>query len=75
MEDQFTTDERGKIGAKDGATERPRRGRNPAWYPITEQARLSYRRAQEIFEESTRLPASPLAGPEDVDDLEGALHE
>ncbi|WP_256964973.1 DNA polymerase Y subunit UmuC family protein [Streptomyces griseiscabiei] len=37
----------------------------------TSRARLSYRRAEEIFEESTRLLANPLARPEDVEDLEG----
>ncbi|MET9778802.1 site-specific integrase [Streptomyces sp. NPDC006367] len=42
---------------------------------MTGRTRLSYRRAEEIFEESTRLLASPLAGPDDVDDLEGwTLH-
>lgn len=43
--------------------------------PVTGRARLSYRRAEEIFETSTRLPANPLASPEDFDDLEGwTLH-
>jgi hypothetical protein len=32
--------------------------------PATGRARLSYRRAEEIFEESTRLLANPLASPE-----------
>ncbi|MFJ5725708.1 tyrosine-type recombinase/integrase [Streptomyces sp. NPDC093149] len=41
----------------------------------TSRARLSYRRAEEIFEQSTRLLANPLAAPEDIDDLEGwTLH-
>ncbi|MFE0453059.1 site-specific integrase [Streptomyces sp. NPDC058914] len=41
----------------------------------TSRARLSYRRAEEIFEESTRLLANPLALPEDIEDLEGwTLH-
>ncbi|MFH9983365.1 site-specific integrase [Streptomyces sp. NPDC017179] len=38
---------------------------------MTDRARLSYRRAKEIFEESTRLLANPLAAPGDFDDLEG----
>ncbi|MEV4247465.1 hypothetical protein AB0J63_29120 [Streptosporangium canum] len=39
------------------------------------RARLSYRRAEEIFEENTRLPANPLASPEDIEDLNGwTLH-
>ncbi|MFC8877204.1 tyrosine-type recombinase/integrase [Streptomyces ardesiacus] len=43
--------------------------------PVTGRARLSYRRAEEIFEESTRLLANPLASPDDFDDLEGwTLH-
>ncbi|GAA0325383.1 hypothetical protein GCM10010302_75620 [Streptomyces polychromogenes] len=44
--------------------------------PTTGRARLSYRRAEEIFEESTRLLANPLARPEDCGDkLEGwTLH-
>ncbi|MEU1667120.1 site-specific integrase [Streptomyces sparsogenes] len=43
--------------------------------PETGQARLSYRRAEEIFEENTRLPANPLASPEDIEDLDGwTLH-
>ncbi|MEV6840386.1 site-specific integrase [Streptomyces sp. NPDC051133] len=43
--------------------------------PATGRARLSYRRAEEIFEESTRLLANPLAAPGDFDDLEGwTLH-
>ncbi|MFE3431145.1 hypothetical protein [Streptomyces sp. NPDC059171] len=29
--------------------------------------RLSYRRAEEIFEENTRLLANPLASPDDID--------
>ncbi|KAB1990877.1 site-specific integrase [Streptomyces triticiradicis] len=41
----------------------------------TSRARLSYRRGEEIFEESTRLLANPLARPEDVEDLAGwTLH-
>lgn len=31
--------------------------------PVTSRAGLSYRRAEEIFEESTQLLANPLAGP------------
>lgn len=31
--------------------------------PETGRARLSYRRAEEIYEENTRLPANPLASP------------
>ncbi|PWI06975.1 site-specific recombinase [Streptomyces sp. NWU339] len=43
--------------------------------PETGRARLSYRRAEEIFEENTRLPANPLASPEDIEDLDGfTLH-
>lgn len=43
--------------------------------PVTGRARLSYRRAEEIFEESTRLLANPLASPDDFDELEGwTLH-
>ncbi|MEV5082568.1 site-specific integrase [Streptomyces sp. NPDC056159] len=43
--------------------------------PVTGRARLSYRRAEEIFEENTRLLANLLATPEDFDDLEGwTLH-
>ncbi|WP_030773795.1 tyrosine-type recombinase/integrase [Streptomyces albidoflavus] len=37
----------------------------------TGRARLSYRRAEEIFEENTRLLANPLASPEDIEDLNG----
>ncbi|QIY59493.1 site-specific integrase [Streptomyces sp. RPA4-5] len=41
----------------------------------TSRARLSYRRAEEIFEESTRLLVNALARPVDVEDLEGwTLH-
>lgn len=41
----------------------------------TGRARLSYRRAEEIFEENTRLLANPLASPEDIEDLDGfTLH-
>ncbi|MCW2904534.1 MAG: hypothetical protein JWO67_6799 [Streptosporangiaceae bacterium] len=43
--------------------------------PTTGRARLSYRRAEEIFEESTRLLANPLARPEQWTDLQGwTLH-
>lgn len=43
--------------------------------PVTGRARLSYRRAEEIFEGSTRLLANPLASPDDFHDLEGwTLH-
>lgn len=43
--------------------------------PETGRARLSYRRAEEIFEENTRLLANPLASPEDIEDLAGlTLH-
>ncbi|MFK4149582.1 tyrosine-type recombinase/integrase [Streptomyces sp. NPDC004065] len=43
--------------------------------PATGRARLSYRRAEEIFEASTRLLANPLASPDDFDELEGwTLH-
>ncbi|MEV2198307.1 site-specific recombinase [Streptomyces phaeochromogenes] len=38
--------------------------------PETGRARLSYRRAEEIFEENTRLLANPLASPEDIEDIE-----
>ncbi|MFE4960674.1 tyrosine-type recombinase/integrase [Streptomyces sp. NPDC056653] len=41
----------------------------------TSRARLSYRRAEEIFETSTRLLANPLAREEDIAELEGwTLH-
>ncbi|MEU9245355.1 tyrosine-type recombinase/integrase [Streptomyces sp. NPDC048385] len=41
----------------------------------TGRARLSYRRAEEIFEKSTRLLANPLAREEDIEELEGfTLH-
>ncbi|MFI1294141.1 hypothetical protein ACH4VM_38065 [Streptomyces sp. NPDC020792] len=44
-------------------------------YPETGRARLSYRRAEEIFEENTRLLANPLASPEGIEDLDGwTLH-
>lgn len=34
-----------------------------------------FRRAEEIFEESTRLLANPLASPDDIEDLDGwTLH-
>ncbi|MFI1049633.1 site-specific integrase [Streptomyces griseoruber] len=53
----------------------------PAWTstldvcPETGRARLSYRRAEEIFEENIRLLANPLASPEDIEDLDGwTLH-
>ncbi|ONH32958.1 multimer resolution protein [Pseudofrankia asymbiotica] len=43
--------------------------------PATGRARLSYRRAEKIFEESTRLLANPLASPERWDGLQGfTLH-
>ncbi|GGV57086.1 site-specific integrase [Streptomyces spectabilis] len=43
--------------------------------PATGRARLSYRRAEEIFEENTRLLANPLASPDDIEDLDGwTLH-
>ncbi|MDH6628169.1 hypothetical protein M2271_006001 [Streptomyces sp. LBL] len=43
--------------------------------PKTGRARLSYRRAEEIFEEKTRLLANPLTSPEDIEDLDGwTLH-
>lgn len=105
VEDLYPQDKRGKITAKDGATEwihcqsgtaqllprltaRRTRGslfltdrKTPAGTPTldvcpeTGRARLSYRRAEEIFEENTRLPANPLASPEDIEDLDGwTLH-
>ncbi|MFF7652467.1 tyrosine-type recombinase/integrase [Streptomyces sp. NPDC007983] len=41
----------------------------------TDRARLSSRRAEEIFEENTRLLANPLAREEDIEELEGfTLH-
>ncbi|MQS37285.1 site-specific integrase [Streptomyces katsurahamanus] len=58
-------------------TERKAPARTPTLdvCPVTGRARLSYRRAEEIFEESTRLLANPLASPDDFDDLEGwTLH-
>ncbi|MCX4902266.1 site-specific integrase [Streptomyces sp. NBC_00892] len=43
--------------------------------PETGRTRLSYHRAEEIFEENTRLPANPLASPDDIEDLDGwTLH-
>ncbi|MFE2184896.1 site-specific integrase [Streptomyces sp. NPDC059455] len=43
--------------------------------PETGRARLSYRRAEEIFKENTRLLANPLASPDDIEDLDGwTLH-
>lgn len=43
--------------------------------PETGRARLSYRRAEEIFEESTRLLVNPLAAPDSIEDLDGwTLH-
>ena len=43
--------------------------------PTTGRVRLSYRRAEEIFEESTRLLANPLARPEQWGELYGfTLH-
>ncbi|MCY0937982.1 site-specific recombinase [Streptomyces sp. H34-S4] len=69
---------------------RPRRTRGPLFLtdrkapagtptldvcPETGRARLSYRRAEEIFEENTRLLANPLASPEAIADLDGrTLH-
>jgi integrase/recombinase XerD len=53
----------------------PARTPNLDTCPVTGRARLSYRRAEEIFEESTRLLANPLASPHHFDDLEGwTLH-
>ncbi|MFQ6147768.1 site-specific integrase [Streptomyces seoulensis] len=43
--------------------------------PESGRARLSYRRAEEIFEENTGLPADPRASPDDIEDLDGwTLH-
>lgn len=43
--------------------------------PETGRARLSHRRAEEIFKENTRLLANPLASPDDTEDLDGwTLH-
>ncbi|MGV9343116.1 hypothetical protein [Streptomyces sp. NPDC003688] len=43
--------------------------------PETGRARLSYRRAEEIFEKNTRLLANPFVSPEDIEDLDGwTLH-
>ncbi|MEV4868001.1 hypothetical protein [Streptomyces syringium] len=43
--------------------------------PVTGRARLSYRRAEEMFEETTRLLANPPGSPEDIENLEGwTLH-
>ncbi|MER7813312.1 hypothetical protein [Streptomyces sp900116325] len=43
--------------------------------PQIGRARLSYRRAEEIFEENTRLLANLLASQEDIEDLDGwTLH-
>jgi integrase/recombinase XerD len=39
--------------------------------PFTGRGRLSYRRAEEIFEESTRLLANPFAEPKDFNKLKG----
>ncbi|MFE3760997.1 tyrosine-type recombinase/integrase [Streptomyces sp. NPDC059104] len=58
-------------------TDRKAPARTPAadTCPTTGRARLSYRRAEQIFEESTRLLANPLAGPDDFAGLEGwTLH-
>lgn len=38
--------------------------------PVTGRARLSYRRAEEMFEEATRPLANPLGSPEDIENLE-----
>ncbi|MCX4808607.1 site-specific integrase [Streptomyces sp. NBC_01214] len=41
----------------------------------TSRARLSWRRAEEVFEENTRLLANPVASPEDIEDPDGwTLH-
>ncbi|GGW72066.1 hypothetical protein [Streptomyces griseoloalbus] len=58
VEDLHPQDKRGRITAKVGATEWI------DWQSGT--ARLSYRRAEEIFQEKTRLLANPLASPEDI---------
>ncbi|CAM5744548.1 hypothetical protein SHIRM173S_05057 [Streptomyces hirsutus] len=43
--------------------------------PETGRARLSYRRAEEIFEENTRLLANPLTSPDAIEGLDGwTLH-
>lgn len=43
--------------------------------PRTGRARLSYRRAEELFKDNTWLLASPLASPEDIENLDGfTLH-
>lgn len=43
--------------------------------PVTGRARLSYRRAEEIFEQATRLLANPLADKDQAAELEGwTLH-
>jgi integrase/recombinase XerD len=43
--------------------------------PGGRRARLSFRRAEEIFEENTRLLTNPLASPEDSKGLDGwTLH-
>ncbi|MEE1806166.1 tyrosine-type recombinase/integrase [Streptomyces sp. BE133] len=58
-------------------TDRKAPDRTPALdiCPVTGRARLSYRRAEEISEKSTRLLANPLARPEAVGELEGwTLH-
>ncbi|MFE4983863.1 MULTISPECIES: site-specific integrase [unclassified Streptomyces] len=39
--------------------------------PETGRARFSYRLAEEIFEENTRLLANPLASADDIEDLDG----
>ncbi|MFE9399918.1 site-specific integrase [Streptomyces flavidovirens] len=59
----------------------PHRPQGPAGTPTLDacpeagRARLSYRRAEEIFEENTRLLANPLASPDDIEDLDGwTLH-
>lgn len=47
----------------------------PEVCPETGRARLSYRRAEGLFEENTRLPANLLASPDDIEDLDGwTLH-
>ncbi|MCL8017266.1 site-specific recombinase [Streptomyces sp. AS02] len=54
-------------------TARPARATDPAERvcPVTGRARLSYRRAAEIFEEATRLLANPMADGKDIDSLDG----
>ncbi|MFE4336519.1 hypothetical protein ACFRQM_46410 [Streptomyces sp. NPDC056831] len=57
------------------ARPRPERRRSTCARRPAGRARLSYRRAEEIFEENTRLLANPLASLEDTEDLDGwTLH-